>query len=332
MKNDDDFFDPIVGFRFATPLSDSGKWRVQGRGDIGGFGVSMDLTWQAILDFGYRPSDSWAIWLGYRALAQDFDDSGKDDRFAMDVDLPGPAGRHQLDRSEAARAGTANRHGKEPSTMCASNSPSNQEPSRRSSRRRLSFAAAPGVAGAADRKPEAPPVSSDLPKAKQTTLGLYVTAAQAYEMWKAAPDNVKIIDVRTPEEFAFVGHPAMAWNVPIAFVTYQRKDGKFTYAPKMNAEFVALVREIAQPTDTLLVTCRSGGRSAMGVNALAKAGFTNVYNIVDGVEGDTVDDPDSVFHGKRMKNGWKNSAPWVYDIDPEKVILEEGTGTSNQTQ
>jgi hypothetical protein len=25
-----------------------------------------------------------------------------------------------------------------------------------------------------------------------------------------------------------------------------------------------------------------------------------------------------------MKNGWKNSVPWVYDIDPERVILEEG--------
>ena len=194
----------------------------------------------------------------------------------------------------------------------------------------LSFAAAPGIAGAQTRKPEGPLVSTALPQAKQTTLGLYVTAAQAYAMWQADPVKVKIIDVRTPEEFAFVGHPAMAWNVPIAFVTYQRKEGKFTYAPKMNAEFVALVREIAQPSDTLLVTCRSGGRSAMGVNALAKAGFTNVYNIVDGVEGDTVDDPDSVFHGKRMKNGWKNSAPWVYDIDPEKVILEEGS--SKQTQ
>lgn len=90
VKNDDDFFDPLVGFRFAAPLSDSGKWRVQGRGDIGGFGVSMDLTWQAILDFGYRPSDSWAIWLGYRALAQDFDDSGKDDRFAMNAIYQGP--------------------------------------------------------------------------------------------------------------------------------------------------------------------------------------------------------------------------------------------------
>ena len=47
---------------------------------------------------------------------------------------------------------------------------------------------------------------TQLPKGKQTTLGLYVTAAKAYEMWKAAPDKVKVIDVRTPEEYAFVGH------------------------------------------------------------------------------------------------------------------------------
>jgi len=24
-----------------------------------------------------------------------------------------------------------------------------------------------------------------------------------------------------------------------------------------------------------------------------------------------------------MKNGWKSSAPWVYTIDPENIILEE---------
>jgi rhodanese-related sulfurtransferase len=135
----------------------------------------------------------------------------------------------------------------------------------------------------------APPIVSaqtasgnEVPVRKRTTLGLYVTAAEAYEMWLSAPDKVKVIDVRTPEEYAFVGHPEMSWNIPIAFVTYQR------------------------------VTCRSGGRSAMAVNALAAAGFKNAYNIVDGVEGDLVHDPDSVFDGKRMKNGWKNSAPWVY--------------------
>ena len=175
-----------------------------------------------------------------------------------------------------------------------------------------------------ESNPAATVDGSKLHKMKQTSFGLYVTAAQAYEMWKAAPDKVKVIDVRTPEEFAFVGHPAMAWNVPVGFVTYQRKDGKFTYAPQMNTAFVAQVKEIAQPADILLVTCRSGGRGAMAVNQLAAAGFTNAYNIVDGIEGDTVDDPESVFHGKRMKNGWKNSAPWVYGVDPEKIIIEEG--------
>jgi hypothetical protein len=107
-------------------------------------------------------------------------------------------------------------------------------------------------------------------------------------------------------------------------VSYQSKGGKFTCAPQMNKSFVAQVKKVAKPADVLLVTCRSGGRSAMGVNQLAAAGFTKVYNIVDGFEGDAVDDPESVFHGKRMKNGWKNSAPWVYGVDPDKIIIAEG--------
>jgi len=164
-----------------------------------------------------------------------------------------------------------------------------------------------------------------LPKNKQTTLGLYVTAAQAYEKWKASPDKVTVIDVRTPEEYAFIGHPEMVWNIPLAFVTYQRKDGKTEHGVKMNDDFVNEVKKIAGPNDTLLLMCRSGDRSAMAVNQLAAAGFTNAYTITDGFEGDKVKDPDSVFYGKRMKNGWKNSVPWVYDIDPEKIILEEYT-------
>ena len=150
-----------------------------------------------------------------------------------------------------------------------------------------------------------------------------MTAAQAYEMWKAAPDTVKILDVRTPEEFAYVGHAEMAWNIPWLFVTYEKKDGKVTTSTRKNEAFVDLVRQIAQPADTLLVMCRSGGRGASAVNQLAAAGFTRAYNIVDGMEGDLVEDPRSVFFGKRMVNGWKNSAPWVYTMDPEKIILEE---------
>ena len=46
-----------------------------------------------------------------------------------------------------------------------------------------------------------------------------------------------------------------------------------------------------------------------------------MYNVIDGFEGDKVEDPESVFHGKRMRNGWKNSAPWTYQLDPELVWL-----------
>ena len=170
----------------------------------------------------------------------------------------------------------------------------------------------------------------ELPKAKQTTSGLYMNAKQAYEMWEANPQRVKIIDVRTPEEYAFIGHPKDAWNIPIAFVTYHRKNGITEYGPKQNTDFVDEVKKIVEPGDTLLLMCRSGGRSAMAVNLLAEAGLEDLYTITDGFEGDKVDDPGSVFHGKRMRNGWKNSAPWIYTIDPERIILEDGASKKTQ--
>ena len=84
----------------------------------------------------------------------------------------------------------------------------------------------------------------------------------------------------------------------------------------------ARVSEVAKPDDTLLVMCRSGGRSAIAVNLLAKAGFTQVHNVIDGFEGDVIKDPDSVFLGQRLKNGWKNSGcPWTYQLTPDQMLL-----------
>lgn len=166
------------------------------------------------------------------------------------------------------------------------------------------------------------PPMRQLHPAKQTTLGLYVTARQAYERWKAAPDKVVILDVRTPEEFMFVGHADMAWNIPVAAQLYQWDADKKQFPMRPLPDFVSRVQKIAKPGDTLMVMCRSGGRSAMAVNQLAAAGFSNVYNITDGMEGDEVKDPDSVFHGQRMLNGWKNSGlPWTYDVDSARMVL-----------
>ena len=54
-----------------------------------------------------------------------------------------------------------------------------------------------------------------LAQARLTSLGLYVTAREAYDMWQADPERVRILDVRTPEEYVFVGHAPMAWNIPV---------------------------------------------------------------------------------------------------------------------
>lgn len=159
-----------------------------------------------------------------------------------------------------------------------------------------------------------------LPKEKQTILGLYVTSKEAYELWKASPETIKILDVRTLEEYIYVGHPAMAWNIPAFLQTTVWDPEKKYFTYKMNPEFVAQVKEVFQPDDTILITCRSGGRSALATNLMATLGFKNVYNITDGFEGDTVNDPESAYNGKRLKNGWVNAdVPWTYGIELDLV-------------
>jgi len=147
-------------------------------------------------------------------------------------------------------------------------------------------------------------------------------AEEAYKMWKTSPVQVHILDVRTPEEYVFVGHAEMARNIPLLFVKHEWNAETNQLAVESNPDFITEVRRQFKPTDTILVMCRSGDRSAMAVNALAKAGFVNVYNIIDGMEGDMVDDPTSKHYGKRMKNGWKNfGSPWTYDVNPQQTCL-----------
>ncbi len=161
-----------------------------------------------------------------------------------------------------------------------------------------------------------------VPENKRTTLGHYVTAEEAYKMWKTSPKQVHIIDVRTPEEYVFVGHAEMARNIPLLFVKHAWNTETKQFVVEPNPDFIIEVKRLFSPTDTLLVMCQFRDRSAMAVNALAKAGFVNVYNIIDGMEGGMVDDPKSRHHGKRMKNGWKNSgSPWTYDINPEQTCF-----------
>ena len=174
----------------------------------------------------------------------------------------------------------------------------------------------------------ATPPGFEIPESNKTALGLYVMPKEAYAMWKADPEGVHILDVRTFEEYTFVGHLEMAKNVPFVFPKYDPDGPSLPGRPpgcygEINPDFVPSVKGFYDPTDTILIYCATGGRGAMAVNMLAQAGFANVYNIVSGLEGDRVDDPGSVYHGKHMRNGWKNSGlPWGYGFHPDLMWVD----------
>ncbi len=154
----------------------------------------------------------------------------------------------------------------------------------------------------------------------QTPQGLYVTAKEAAEMMKKDP-SVILVDVRTPEEWQFVGHTGVAQiMIPSVTFNYSKLDTKKPrYQPVPNSNFISELEDKAADLDadedsTYIIMCRSGSsRSQPAAKMLDQYGYENVYIMVDGFEGKKTKKGDK--KGFRLENGWKNSGePWTYDI------------------
>jgi rhodanese-related sulfurtransferase len=126
-----------------------------------------------------------------------------------------------------------------------------------------------------------------------------------------------IVDVRTRPEYVFVGHPAMAYHVPIKFWT--GKHSSKGYGMIMNENFVGDLKARFNPeTDTLIFMCRSGKRSCVAAGAAIKGGWPEdkIYNMLGGFEGDKIKSDYSSFNGQRRMGGWKNEGlPWTYKVE-----------------
>jgi hypothetical protein len=82
------WMDPIVITRFSAVIKE--KWLLQLRGDIGGFGIGSDLTWQLQAYAGYRFGKVFQLTAGYRYLSVDYDKGVDTERFVFDMDSFGP--------------------------------------------------------------------------------------------------------------------------------------------------------------------------------------------------------------------------------------------------
>lgn len=179
------------------------------------------------------------------------------------------------------------------------------------------FCASPLMAGSVD--------PAKVPEIKQSDLKLYVTAAEAFEM-KKGNEKVLLIDVRTPEELQYVGNAGamLDGNVPYILNDLSGYDGKFKhYKITPNSDFTTAVGDIVakkglDKDSEIILMCRSGDRSSKGASLLGKAGYTKVYSVVDGFEGDKAKDGEN--KGKRTVNGWKNAnLPWDYKMDKDTM-------------
>ena len=83
-----DWVDPIIGARYIWTICD--QWKLNLRGDIGGFGVGSDFTYNAIGLVEYKPWKHVSFLGGYRVLYQNYKDGSGVDEFKFDVTMHGP--------------------------------------------------------------------------------------------------------------------------------------------------------------------------------------------------------------------------------------------------
>lgn len=168
-----------------------------------------------------------------------------------------------------------------------------------------------------------------VPEPKRTQAQHYLLPQEVFDFKTKEAAQTLLVDIRTPAELQFVGYsPMIDGNVPYISYDYSEWDGKIKeYKRDFNSGFVGQVEALmakvglaGKKDARIILTCRSGDRSARAADLMAKSGYTNVWSAIEGFEGDKAKDGPT--KGKRTVNGWKNAnLPWTYDLDKDKAFL-----------
>ena len=170
---------------------------------------------------------------------------------------------------------------------------------------------------------------ASVPEIKRSKLQLYLTPQDAYEIMRKDAAHTLFLDVRTRAEAMYVGMPTMADGL-VPYVEHQElmtdwDERRHMYQLMANSDFLPeaesrLKAKGLTKADRVILICRSGDRSARAADLLANAGYTQVYSITDGFEGDASKDGPKA--GQRIVNGWKNAGlPWTYKLVKAKMYF-----------
>jgi rhodanese-related sulfurtransferase len=123
-----------------------------------------------------------------------------------------------------------------------------------------------------------------------------LTPIEASELLALAPGS-KLVDVRTRAELTWVGR--VPGSVEIEWQSWP--DGA------TNANFATELKSQVDPEALVMFMCRSGARSNSAAAVAKQIGYTEVYNVLEGFEGDK----DTLGH-RNSVGGWRQAGlPWV---------------------
>jgi rhodanese-related sulfurtransferase len=91
-----------------------------------------------------------------------------------------------------------------------------------------------------------------------------------------------LVRCSTPQEFE-AGHAEGAINVPFKLIKMDGEEKKMEANPEFDEKIKQVLKE--HSSKAIVCTCFGGGRGGGAAEALAKAGFTDVYNIAGGMGG-----------------------------------------------
>ena len=83
-----DWVDPYLGLRWQWKFAEKLGSRL--RGDIGGFGIGSDITWNLVGLVDFKPWKHVGLFGGYRALYQDYSTGSGSNKFKFDATMHGP--------------------------------------------------------------------------------------------------------------------------------------------------------------------------------------------------------------------------------------------------
>lgn len=156
---------------------------------------------------------------------------------------------------------------------------------------------------------------------KEIPVERNIDAVAAYRM--AITQKVPIVDVRTAQEYQFVGHAPTAYEIP-AFVWGKWDEQKKSFSTEPNPDFVKQFASVFPDKNAaIIIMCRSGHRSGKAIKLLVQAGYINLYQMWEGFEGIAVSDKELPSYGKKIVDGWKNRGlPYTWDMDPQYIVMK----------